>query len=354
MDAGDSGIDLIDDPGDPEPSAPWDEMTDEELAPYEGPELFCAEETAVVDERPADVVLVLDKSRSMLTHWDHDNDASTPTISRWASLHAVVTDLVAEFGWQLSMGAVLFPAVEVDSGSADVACLVDEEPNAAVRVSSGQDILAAMPPANTQDIWGATPARLAIETAVDHLQSVADGRPQAIVLVTDGAANCSEGATGTGLGSIYDQELETAVADAAAQGIPVYVVGIDIVDELVSNPAVNPFEALSAVAIAGGAPDSGPVPFYDALDETSLADALGEIAESLGCTVSADAEGPEELLRVGVNGTELPRTSSCEDSPDAWRRVEGPGTLVELCPATCESFHQGATLDVRYACYPEE
>ena len=349
MGPGGPGISL-----EPDSPEPWLPPADADLSPEPGMELYCAQETAVVDPRPADVMLVLDKSRSMLSRWDHDGDPATPTVTRWSSLHGVVTDVVTQFEDRLSLGAVLFPAADVDSSASDIACRVEDTPDALPRLTGGQELLAALPPADTDDIWGATPARVAIATAVDDLLQIADGRPQAIVLVTDGAANCSEGSTGSDVFGVYDEELEVAVAEAFEAGIGVYVVGIDIVDDQVTNPAVNPFDALSNVALAGGVPDDGDVPFYDALDEGSLAAALDEIAESLGCTVAADVDGPTALLNVGIDGAFMPAVDSCEDDPGGWSRVDGPGTRIELCAQACTSFSEGAALEVAYDCYPEE
>jgi hypothetical protein len=59
---------------------------------------------------PPNVMLVLDKSRSMTNPWDHDLDATTPQISRWHSLHNVVSDLTAQFSDTIQFGSILFPS----------------------------------------------------------------------------------------------------------------------------------------------------------------------------------------------------------------------------------------------------
>src|SRR4029079_11581557 len=131
----------------------------------------------------------------------------------------------------------------------------------------------------------ATPATAGITTALAHLESLDDGRPAAMILITDGAANCSQGESGGDLFNVYDEDLPLIVADAWDRaGIPTYVIGIDIQSESMA-PNTNPREKLNEVAQLGGVPQAGEVGFYDATTADALTSALDEIASSVSCTV---------------------------------------------------------------------
>lgn len=334
--------------GGPEPEPPA--LPEAPTPPVEP--LTCGDVTIAVDDGAAEVVLVLDKSQSMIDNrWDHDLDPSTPEITRWASLHQVVEGLVADFDDRLRLGAVLFPAVDVIAATPEEACRVSPAPDASVAEFGGDAVMDALPHADARDLRGGTPATAGLEVAIDHLLTRDAGRPRAIILVTDGAANCAAEAEGNDLYRLYDEALAERAAEAAALGIPVYVVGIDIQDAMLEIPRANPYERLGAVATAGGVPRPGPEPFYNTTDENQLFDAITDIAASLGCTVDLGLAGPYRGVDLQVGDTPLEQ-GACEDGGD-WTFQGEDGDRVQLCPSACQSMRVEGSLHARAACYPE-
>ncbi|MEM6294682.1 MAG: vWA domain-containing protein [Myxococcota bacterium] len=352
LSGGDSGIvfppaeepDPDVEPGDPVEPGP----SEEPPATREPPS--CGAETLTLDVRPPDVMLVLDKSGSMMTTWDHDRDGATAEVTRWSSLHGVVENLVTDFDDALHLGAVLFPAADVPDVSGAEACRMATGPDAPASAAGGASLLAALPSADATAIYGGTPASEGLRIATDHLVSIADGRPQAIVLITDGAANCGDGLTGAERFTVYDAEVPFVAADAFATGVPVYVVGIDIEDDLLEIPVANPWERLSEVADAGGVPREGGVPFYDVFDEGELDDALSTIASDVGCTLTLP-EALDDLsrLELAIDGVAVPAVDSC-DGGEGWML---DGEDVRLCAASCEAAQSDAEVDARLSCIPE-
>ena len=216
-------------------------------------------------------------------------------------------------------------------------------------------IVGALPAADTFDLFGGTPASAGLSVVLDHLDAVADGRPQAVVLVTDGAANCLEGTSGNDVFIQYDDGLEPMVAMAAADGVPTYVIGVDILDQVGSFPADNPYERLNEIALAGGVPQDGDEAFYNTSDEETLLVALEGIADELSCTINLgqDAEF-ENQLTVRVGDDEVARVDECGPDGIGWRYIEeaAPFTSIELCSVTCENAHIASALDIDYACIP--
>lgn len=310
----------------------------------------CGEQSIAFDLAAPEVMLVLDKSGSMISNtWDHDRDSGTPEVTRWASLHQVVRNVTEDFDAQMSLGAVLFPAFDTPDVNNALACQMGEGPDASVSSLGGASVLASIPSADATEIHGGTPATAGIRMATEHLLSVRGEQPQAIVLLTDGAANCAASASGSGLFLQYDENLPVAAAEAFAAGIPVYVVGIDIVDDVVDIPVANPWERLSEVADYGGAPRDGHVPFYDVFDELELDDALSSIAQDVSCSVPVPEHFEAERMLLSIDGEQVPASDTCEGG-EGW---VFEGDTVRLCESTCQIAQVARDVEATLACIPE-
>lgn len=314
-----------------------------------------AEFSFVFEPQTPNVMLVLDKSRSMSQLWDHDGNAGTADISRYNSLYNVVEYLVGALDGEVNFGAQLFPSASafLDEPQNQNSCLVEGQPEVAVGPSTGASILAAMPAADDFSISGGTPAIAGLDSALQHLTNLDDDGSKAIVLVTDGAANCNENETADTTLFAYDARVPDLVGDIFADhSIPVYVVGINILDEMGTKPAVNPYEAITDVAMAGGAPSPGPEPFYNAFNELELADALDEVITDIECTINLDIE-PDfpDSIGVIVDATGYDQVLDCE-SENGWvfTAPAGPYNAIQLCGAACDSIQDGGLVEVDYIC----
>lgn len=317
----------------------------------------CEEQSFQFSVEQPQVVLLLDKSHSMVDNqWDHDGDPSTPMVTRWDSLYHAVDMLVHVSEEGIELGMVLFPSVQLVDNDAATACIVDPMPHSPVGPLNGSGVVNALPGPDALDLYGGTPVSGGLTVVFDHLEEIEDGRPQAVVLVTDGAANCMAGTDGNQVFTEYDANLAPMVAGAFAAGISTYVVGVDILDEVGLYPADNPYVRLNELALAGGVPRIGPEAFYNTSDEHELSNALDQIASKLSCTLELDT--PAEFsgqVTVTVAGEAVERVGECLPNADGWRYLQdsAPYSSIELCAATCSDAHAQAQIDIEYACVPQ-
>jgi hypothetical protein len=318
----------------------------------------CGGERVLLSSARPSVMLLLDKSGSMVDNaWDHDSDDSTEAVNRWTSLHDVTSNLLGTYADTVDFGAVLFPAADAEvlgnagyDATFQAACRMSDDAEVAVAPGTREAILAAMP-GRDASFEGATPTREAVLNGLNHLESVQASGPRAMVLVTDGAANCVYD-PGTNIGRVYDTELEQTVRSAYEDnGIPTYVVGIDITAEHPVDGR-NLRDDLNAVADAGGVARDGDERFYNVADQDTLAAALDEIARRVECTVALESvpSDPDALV-VEIDGDTVPRVDTCTDS-DGWRYAADDHSSIELCNAACVSFREVQQLDTTNVCDP--
>ena len=324
----------------------------------------CGEAKIDIPIPPSDVVLVLDKSSSMGTVvWDGDADPNTPAVTRWNSLHGAVEGLVTTYERSLNFGVVLSPSNAATAEYTVAACPVEAAPEAPVAPMNAATLLAALPEAPAQ-VVGATPTRAALLAAVSHIEAQMDGLPRAIVLVTDGAANCSpEAVDEAARFEVYDDAVLEVVADAAAAGIRTFVVGLAVADTTSAKvqdgepDATNLFERLNELALAGGAPQDDPLQrFHGASDQPGIEAALTSIAVALlPCTLTLDpVPYRPDYVDLSVAGVDYGRAADVAGCAgvDGWRYVDVEVGTVELCGQACADLRTAGSAEFYYRCAP--
>lgn len=329
-----------------------------------GEPLLCLQQTL----KPAapNVMLVLDKSGSMVAnpggYWDHDDDVNTPPVTRWNSLHAVVESTLAFSQEAINFGVSLFPSTAAQNSYDPQACIVNVIPEAKVKPLNMDAILDAIPPANDDTLQGATPTAAAVTTARTHLKSLDPKVPRAIVLATDGGANCAAGAMNNDqLLETYDQDLHMIVADAwNVDEIPTYVVGLSIADILSpmakdgAPDNINPTIKLNDLALKGGRPRDDPnEKFYNVADEFELQDAFDTVLlDALPCVIPLPQPPIEPALtEVEIDGVSLDPVVDCpNESGWAYTNPDGPYDAIVLCGEACLDLKLLGEADVNYYC----
>lgn len=321
----------------------------------------CQELMVTLQPVKPNTMLVLDKSGSMKNFtWDHDADPMTPNVTRWFSLYAVVEQILTNFNDSFNFGMNLFPSKSATDAYTQAACPVSNNVEVAVAEMNKDPIIAALPPQNTMSILGGTPTAKGMTSALTHLKTLDPANPRVVILVTDGAANCSTSAQNVNdLFEVYDANLAGIVGDAwTVDQIPTYVIGIAIQNDITPNVGdgnpngINPHEKLNELAMLGGKPKAGPEAFYSAGNQIELADALNAIvSDAFSCVIPLESPPafPNSTV-VKIGGVEVPQVADCAMG-NGWKYVDPePYMAIEICGTACDDLKVAGDADVEYYC----
>jgi len=301
----------------------------------------CGLQTFAVARRPADVLLVLDRSGSMQETPDGDDDDDVTRPSKWDLTVPALNQVIRETDAGVSWGMKLFPEGQ-DNDECSAATLSDTI-HVPIAAANGSAVIGAIA-ATTPDGDG-TPTGDAIHAAIDYLSALATPDHKYIVLATDGEPSCSPSGEGQDDARPYAVD---AVRQAFAAGFPVFVVGVATTKDSAT-------EALDDMAVAGGAPRSDPNPlgnrYYLANSQSELVSALRAITGEIASCVFPLTTPPPVPNNIGVkvDGTLLLRDPS---RTDGWEYTSAALSEVEVHGPACDRIQSAASTDVQviYAC----
>ncbi|HXU81132.1 MAG TPA: vWA domain-containing protein [Polyangia bacterium] len=255
----------------------------------------CGLQTFKLQQRPAELMLVLDRSGSM-------NDPAGPmsTVSKWTDVTGALDETIMKTQSLVQWGLKSFP-------SSDMRCMVSdgvEVPSAAMNYAPVWARIQAVAPGI--GAGGGTPTTLAVQKTVAYLDATPSMNPRYLVLATDGEPNCAAGGGGRngGFGANDDAAAIKAVADAVTAGYKTFVIGIatsGLADQV-----------LSQMATAGGEPRMANPPYYPVANRQDLIDALGVITGLVtDCVFRLNMPPPSPNdTAVNVGTTRVPRDPS--------------------------------------------
>ncbi len=324
-------------------------------------------QVSIANIRP-NLVFILDRSGSMSEPSEVNAEQS-----RWQVLRSAVTAIVVAFEGSMNFGLVQFPAADASPNQVDRACNSNLSPSVLVSPDNREAVLAAIPvegQAEGDGLFvpaGAAPMAAAVKIAREHLAEDLDRQlTKAIIVISDSAANCSESAiTISEKLETLDTDLQAQILEAAAEGIPTFVIGIAIDDELTPNDAldpdaagdgqpdaINPFQIFNELAMLGDSARPGEVQFYRPADLDELVERLAELPDAiLGCSLPLDpAPDYPELIEVEVDGSIIERRQAPTCLGDGYRFSEDSLDEITLCGSACDRFQASGEFSVRYRC----
>ncbi len=312
------------------------------------------------DDRPA-LVFVVERSATMALPWDHDGDANTPDIPRWASVRAAVEKVAARFDLTTRAGLSLLPATAATDDYGPAACTVQAPLELAPATMNAAAIAAALPPADAPAA-GARPASAAITAAITALDDLADPEPiwKLILYVTGGAGNCHPDA-GNNLPWLlegYDETIHGTTFLALEQSsIFTHVIGVAVPDAV--SPAVvdsqpddvNPLAMLTLLADQGGDYE-----LLNAAGEAALVDALdAAVRTAISCRITLDVlpEVPDSA-QIVVDGVQYKKQGACGGGDGFAFPFENQDIYdtIDLCGQACRRFQEIGVATLKQFCEP--
>jgi hypothetical protein len=298
-----------------------------------------------------EMLIVLDKSGSMIWPGCDAVDILTGLLigcpnppppydapfDRWAPSVAAIKGLTQQLQGKISFGLMIFPGGTADCGAGTV--VVDPALNNAAQIASALDMAEAD--------GSSTPTAGSLEVARDYLHTEinpdAIEPPKYILLVTDGAPNCTvQGQADDSITNptVAARDSYAAIDGLTAQDVKTYVIGYDTAD----IPELS--TVLDEMARRG---DTGDTAHRPVEDEASLIAEMETITGKLtSCTYQlSEAPGDPDYVRVTLDGVDQPQ------GDEGW--VLANDTSIELRGPACATLQDGTKdhkLSIKVECEP--
>jgi hypothetical protein len=292
----------------------------------------CAQQNFVLSSKPADVLLVLDRSKSMIEHTVPPDNKT-----RWDAVVGGLTQVITATDAAVSWGLKFFPEGE---GSECSATSVTDMVPAPIMPGNAATVNGLI--TTTMALGNGTPTGDAIKKATAYLQGRNVGN-QFIVLATDGQPSCPSGSDAA------LQYAVDAITAAKAAGFPTYVIGVvDPVADKSTPPRLN------AMAEAGGTSRTdNPIgdKFYQAYSQDELTNALKAVTGQVAsCVFEFEKKPPDESnIAVKINGQ---RVAQDMTKAQGWDYVDGQYMALELHGDACQEVKDATEnkVDIIFGC----
>jgi hypothetical protein len=299
------------------------------------------------------VAVLVDASQTMATQMlDHDGDPGTPDVTRWSMLATALEEHLPNLAVTANVGIQSFPSFEAAAPPDANACL--HEVDGPAPPATGDALLDYLPPASATWFLGATPTAAAVLVAWQSILSNDAGAERRILMLTDGAPNCTMDAQPPELFDDVDLSAEGWIHYLFHEGIFTHVVGIDVPE-----------------GTSGGGPEGDAITDHRArLDDLALNS--GVLLTLVDDAVSLDAaltdfavqaqscrlRIPGDILHMGWIEVELAGEAvywvddaQCHDGVDGYRGIDTPeGDTIEFCGTLCDAFREAGVATVTATC----
>jgi len=251
----------------------------------------CGLQNFDVERKPAEILLLLDRSKSMI-----EDTTSDGTTLKWNAVLPALKQVIMDTDAAVSWGLKTFPegaGSECVAGSVTSNVVVPVAPmNAAAVVGALNDTANQA----TQPQGNGTPTGDAITAAYNYLRTLTSTNPKYILLATDGAPSCAGTTKDSSTARTFAVQ-QVMNASTAAPPIYTFVVGV-------ATNSSSETTTLNSLADAGGRPRAGLLThFYLGNTTSELTAALAAITGAAAtCTFPLNPPPPvmNDPTKVGM------------------------------------------------------
>ena len=289
------------------------------------PDASCGFQDYMLERRPAELLMVLDRSGSMR------EPANFMTLSsKWDETVPALNETIMKTAATVSWGMKMFPV-------GLVACSTTDGVDVPIAANNAPMMLATI--AGTMPLGNGTPTRYAIQKAVAHLKATPTNTPRYILLATDGEPNCADEMTN----ALVDPDgAVEAIRMAAADGFKTFVIGI-------ATQFGDANMTLNRMAEAGGEPRTGDPRYYPVASRAELVNALslitGKVADCV-FPLSKLPPSPNDVA-VDVNGMRVNRDPT---KMNGWDYTAN-NMAIQIHGPACEAIkNANAQVKITFGC----
>ena len=324
-------------------------MSGNDPAPVVVPDPTCTVGSATLYPRPAEVMLVLDRSTAMADALAVDGT------TKWAAAASGINSAVAASQGTTAWGLVLFPKPSGDTNCCQMPADGLETvavAEVAPELRSAQTIAVTLAESVPTGVGNPT-AQAIIQTA-NFLRSRTTSTSKYVVLATAAEPTCASDGLCSGASTLDYTRTKDAVAHVASVlDIPVAVAGIALPSASNGYQPNGKVQLFTDLANLGGLANAakGQPPYYAVASAADLASALGTLGTRM-TSCSFALPGPvawPDNVAVLLSGNRIPQDPSHQDGWD----FADTGTSVVLYGKPCDESRQvagGASLSFVTAC----
>jgi hypothetical protein len=280
----------------------------------------CGIEQHKLQRVPPELVLVLDRSRTM------SYPVTASPNNRWVEVTQALDVVLRHTERTVLWGLKWFPTT--------VGCAVTDPMEVPVATGNYRSMLTAMQGTSPNLGTGGTPMQLGLRKATAHLASRKTPNPKYLVLGTDGLPNCKDGDRMLG---DTDGTIQ-AIRDALQAGFKTFVLGIAAHEQ-----GASALGKMNMMAEAGGEARAADPKFYPVNNRDELVKTLNDITVRVSTCVfplSKPPPNPNDVY-VKVNGKKVDK-----DDMNGWSFGPNMQSIV-LNGGACDQLKQtGTTVDL--------
>jgi len=320
----------------------------------------CGLQSFDVERKPAEILLLLDRSKSMI-----EDTTSDGVTLKWNAVIPALKQVIMDTNAAVSWGLKVFPegeGSECASGSVGPGVVVPVAPMNATNVISAID--------STMALGNGTPTGDAVTAAFNYLKGLTSTNPKYILLATDGAPSCA-GTTKDSSTARTFAVAQTMAAASASPPIYTFVIGV-------ATNSNSEQMTLNNLADAGGRPRPGLLThFYLGNTQAELTAAMASITgQAATCTFPLNPPPPvmNDSTKLGMyfppSGTPQSCTTDCPNGQtcvsnicmlkvpydgsmgNGWAYTDANDTAVQAYGSWCDQIKaSGAnTVQIIYGC----